>query len=198
MQYNVEVKVFNKGNQILPQYESPNSAGFDFKACFKEKQSEDDFLGNDGYEYDNKNKELTLFAEGGRVLIPTGLHIALPEGYELQVRPRSGLALKKGISVVNSPGTIDCYSESSKITTTNGEKLTNELHIGDSILSFNEDNGKIEKDIIVCIKDTGIQEVYKIETENGILEVTPNTLIYTTNGIKKAYDLDENDEIIIE
>jgi len=107
MQYNVKVKVFNKGNQILPQYESLNSAGFDFKASFNEKKDTDDFLGNGGYEWDNKKKELTLFAEGGRVLIPTGLHIALPEGYELQVRPRSGLALKKGISVVNSPGTID-------------------------------------------------------------------------------------------
>jgi len=107
MYYSIKVKVFNKGNQVLPQYESLNSAGFDFKASFNEVQSIDDFKGNGGYAYDNEKKELTLFANGGRVLIPTGLHIALPEDYELQVRPRSGLALKNGIMVANSPGTVD-------------------------------------------------------------------------------------------
>ena len=104
----VNVRVFNKGNQTLPIYGSEYSAGFDFKASFNEKESSDDFLGSGGYEFDNDKKELTLFAKGGRVMIPTGLHIALPDNYELEVRPRSGLALKKGISIVNSPGTIDC------------------------------------------------------------------------------------------
>lgn len=103
----VKVKVFNKGNQTLPQYESLLSAGFDFKASFVGKESSDDFMGSGGYEYDNEKKELTLFAKGGRVLVPTGLFVALPDNYELQVRPRSGLALKKGIMVVNSPGTVD-------------------------------------------------------------------------------------------
>lgn len=104
----VTVKVFNKGKQILPIYGSDYSAGFDFKADFSTKESVDGFLGSGGYEFDNEKKELTLFAKGGRVLVPTGLHISLPDNYELQVRPRSGLALKHGISVVNSPGTIDC------------------------------------------------------------------------------------------
>jgi len=103
----VEVNVFNKGNQTLPQYESLNSAGFDFKADFSTKNSNSDFLGNKKFLFNNDTKELRLLANGGRVLIPSGLHIALPEGYELQVRPRSGLALKSGISIVNSPGTID-------------------------------------------------------------------------------------------
>lgn len=193
----VEVEIFNKSNNELPTYGSELAAGFDFRACFDGKGTSEDFLGNKSYSYDSTTKELTLFAKGGRVLIPTGNHIALPDGYELQVRPRSGLALKHGISLVNSPGTIDCYSEDSKITMVDGDKITSELKIGDSVLSFNEDTGKPEKDTIVCIKDTGIQEIYQIETDDGILEVTPNTLIYTIDGIKKAKDLTENDEIII-
>lgn len=80
------VRIVNKGNQPLPEYATPQSAGMDLRA--------------------NIEKPITL-APLERKLIPTGLYIALPEGYEAQVRPRSGLALKKGITVLNSPGTID-------------------------------------------------------------------------------------------
>ena len=76
----------NKGRQPLPQYATPQSAGMDLRA--------------------NLDEPITLNPMERR-LIPTGLYIALPEGYEAQVRPRSGLALKKGITVLNSPGTID-------------------------------------------------------------------------------------------
>ena len=82
----IEVKVVNKGHQPLPQYATPQSAGMDLRA--------------------NLDEPVTLNPLERR-LIPTGLHIALPAGYEAQVRPRSGLALKKGITVLNSPGTID-------------------------------------------------------------------------------------------
>ncbi|MBR1518831.1 MAG: dUTP diphosphatase [Prevotella sp.] len=82
----IEVKVVNKGHQPLPAYSTPQSAGMDLRA--------------------NLSEPVTLRPMERR-LIPTGLHIALPEGYEAQVRPRSGLALKKGITVLNSPGTID-------------------------------------------------------------------------------------------
>ena len=82
----IEVKVLNKGHQPLPAYSTPQSAGMDLRA--------------------NLSEPVTLRPMERR-LIPTGLHIALPEGYEAQVRPRSGLALKKGITVLNSPGTID-------------------------------------------------------------------------------------------
>jgi dUTP pyrophosphatase len=80
------VKVVNKGRQPLPQYATPQSAGMDLRA--------------------NLDEPITLQPMERR-LIPTGLYIALPEGYEAQVRPRSGLALKKGITVLNAPGTID-------------------------------------------------------------------------------------------
>ena len=80
------IKVVNKGHQPLPQYATEQSAGMDLRA--------------------NLEAPITLKPMDRR-LIPTGLHIALPKGYEAQVRPRSGLALKKGITVLNSPGTVD-------------------------------------------------------------------------------------------
>ena len=82
----MKIKVVNKGHQPLPQYATPQSAGMDLRA--------------------NLEEPVTLKPLERR-LIPTGLYIALPAGYEAQVRPRSGLALKKGITVLNSPGTID-------------------------------------------------------------------------------------------
>lgn len=82
----VKIEVINKGRQPLPAYATAQSAGMDLRA--------------------NIPESITLQSLERR-LIPTGLHIALPEGYEAQVRPRSGLALKHGITVLNSPGTID-------------------------------------------------------------------------------------------
>jgi len=70
----------------LPSYETAGSAGMDLRAA---------------------NSDALTLAPGGRALIPTGLKLAIPLGYEAQVRPRSGLALKHGVTVLNSPGTID-------------------------------------------------------------------------------------------
>src|SRR5574343_1623142 len=80
------VKVVNKSNHQLPAYETLHSAGLDLRANISES-------------IEIKPLE--------RVLIPTGLFIELPIGYEAQIRPRSGLAFKHGITVLNSPGTID-------------------------------------------------------------------------------------------
>ena len=82
----MKVNIVNKGHQPLPQYATPQSAGMDLRANLEEP---------------------VILKPLERRLIPTGLHIALPAGYEAQVRPRSGLALKKGITVLNTPGTID-------------------------------------------------------------------------------------------
>ena len=82
----IKIKVVNRGHQQLPAYATPQSAGMDLRA--------------------NLSEPITLHPMERR-LIPTGLHIALPEGYEAQVRPRSGLALKHGLTVLNTPGTID-------------------------------------------------------------------------------------------
>lgn len=82
----IKIKIVNKGNQPLPEYATPQSAGVDLRANIDEPI------------------ELKPLS---RALIPTGLHIALPKGYEAQIRPRSGLAIKKGITCLNTPGTID-------------------------------------------------------------------------------------------
>lgn len=82
----VKVKIINKSRHQLPSYATAQSAGVDLRA----------------------NVEAPVVIPPlGRALIPTGLFMALPQGYEAQVRPRSGLALKQGITVLNSPGTID-------------------------------------------------------------------------------------------
>lgn len=82
----LKIKVVNRGHQPLPQYATAQSAGMDLRA--------------------NLDASVTLKPLERR-LIPTGLHISLPAGYDAQVRPRSGLALKKGVTVLNTPGTID-------------------------------------------------------------------------------------------
>ena len=82
----VSVKIINKSSNPLPQYATPYSAGMDLRA--------------------NLESPVTLRPLERR-LIPTGIFIQLPEGYECQIRPRSGLALKKGVTVLNTPGTID-------------------------------------------------------------------------------------------
>jgi intein/homing endonuclease len=84
-----------------------------------------------------------------------------------------------------------------KILTVDGEKLLSELKINDVVFSVNEKTFEIEKDVVSNIFDTETQEVLIIETELGVLEVTPNSEVYTTNGIILAKNLKENDEIII-
>jgi dUTP pyrophosphatase len=82
----MKVKVINRSSHALPAYETRSSAGMDVRA-------------NIG--------EAIVLKSMDRALIPTGLFLEIPQGYECQVRPRSGLALKRGVSVLNTPGTID-------------------------------------------------------------------------------------------
>ena len=82
----VKIKIVNRGSQQLPAYATPESAGMDLRANVADP---------------------VVLRPLERRIIPTGLYMALPPGYEAQVRPRSGLAFKHGITVLNSPGTID-------------------------------------------------------------------------------------------
>ena len=103
-------------NNQLPSYETPASAGMDVRANFDNIVEK--FLFNTTIK-EHENVRIDVNGEthhliesitinpGGRALIPTGLRVAIPEGYEIQVRPRSGLALKNGITLLNTPGTID-------------------------------------------------------------------------------------------
>lgn len=82
----IKVKVINHSGFELPTYETPGAAGMDIHAAISEP---------------------IVLQPLERRLIPTGLRVQLPQGYEMQIRPRSGLALKHGISIVNTPGTVD-------------------------------------------------------------------------------------------
>lgn len=83
---NMKVKIVNRSNHQLPEYSTEASAGMDLRANLEDK---------------------IVLSPLGRAIIKTGLYIELPVGFEAQVRPRSGLAAKKGITVLNAPGTID-------------------------------------------------------------------------------------------
>lgn len=109
----MEVKVINKSRYDLPQYATADSAGLDLKA--------------------NVDVEVS-FGPLERVVIPTGLYLEIPVGFEAQVRPRSGLAIKSGITVVNSPGTIDAdYRGEVKVGLVNLSSETYVIKPGDRI-----------------------------------------------------------------
>lgn len=82
----IELKVVNKSHNELPEYAHPGDSGLDIRANLE---------------------EAIILQPLERKLIPTGIYLGIPEGYEVQVRPRSGMALKRGLTVLNTPGTID-------------------------------------------------------------------------------------------
>ena len=109
----IKIKLLNKGNQEAPAYATPQSAGMDLRA--------------------NIEEPITINPME-RVHIGTGLYIALPIGYEAQVRPRSGLALKHGITVLNTPGTIDAdYRGEIKVLLVNLSKDPFTVNVGERI-----------------------------------------------------------------
>lgn len=109
----MNVKVINKSTHPLPQYETLGSAGMDLRA--------------------NITEPITL-ASMERTLIPTGLYMELPQGTEAQIRPRSGLAIKKGLTCLNSPGTIDSdYRGEIKVILANLSKEPQTIEPGERI-----------------------------------------------------------------
>ena len=109
----MKVKVINRSAYGLPQYETGQAAGLDVRA--------------------NITESITL-GPLERALVPTGLYVELPEGYEMQVRPRSGLAAKHGLSLVNSPGTVDPdYRGEIKVILVNLSNTPYELKPGERV-----------------------------------------------------------------
>jgi dUTP pyrophosphatase len=107
------IRIINRSNNTLPAYETAHAAGMDLRANID---------------------EAVLLKPMERKLIPTGLHIELPEGFEAQIRPRSGLAFKHGIGIVNSPGTIDAdYRGEIKVLLINFSTEAFEINTGDRI-----------------------------------------------------------------
>jgi dUTP pyrophosphatase len=110
---NVSVKIVNKSHHRLPEYHTALSAGMDLKA--------------------NTDEPIAL-KPMERWLFPTGLYIQLPEGYEAQIRPRSGLAAKYGVTVTNAPGTVDAdYTGEIKVSLINLSDTTFVVHPGERI-----------------------------------------------------------------
>jgi dUTP pyrophosphatase len=109
----MNVRIINNSGHSLPAYESANAAGMDLRAFTTEE---------------------IVLKPFQRLLIPTGLHIELPTGFEAQIRPRSGLAFKHGISIVNSPGTIDAdYRGEIKVLLINLSDVDFVINNGDRI-----------------------------------------------------------------
>ena len=139
----MKVQIVNKSKYPTPQYTTPLSAGLDVRGDFSLFKGE--YLV--GYpigegcavtEVDEDNKPLKILIPAhARVMVPTGLYIALPEGYEMQVRPRSGLAAKHGITVLNSPGTIDAdYRGECKTILINNSTEPFELECGERMCQW--------------------------------------------------------------
>ena len=136
----VEVKVVREKGVELPKYETKGSAGMDVRANIKEP--------------------ITLKSLE-RILIPTGLKVAIPEGYEIQVRPRSGLAIKHGITMLNTPGTVDSdYRGELKVIVVN---LSNEAYT----IEPNERIGQFVLNKIEQIEFVEVQELDSTERGEG-------------------------------
>lgn len=107
------VQIINKSNNSLPAYETAHAAGMDLKADLEEP---------------------IVLKPMQRLLVPTGIYVELPVGFEAQIRPRSGLAFKHGISIVNSPGTVDAdYRGEIKVLLINFSDVDFNINNGDRI-----------------------------------------------------------------
>lgn len=122
----------------LPAYQTTFSSGLDVRACLSEP---------------------VVLEPGKRVLIPTGLSVEIPRGYEIQVRPRSGLAISKGISLVNTPGTIDADYR--------GEVKIIVINLGQETVTI-QDQDRIAQLVVCPIVQAEVEEVFDLsETERG-------------------------------
>lgn len=174
--YKLLIQFINTSRNIDPEFKYDDDSGFDLRSS---------------------NEEEIILQPQETKLIPTGLYFAIPSGFEMQIRPRSGLALKHGITVLNSPGTVDCFSKDMKILTPDGEKNFINLDVGDIVFSFNEETNEFEKDIISKKFNKGELDILIIETENGVLEITNNTPVLTKRGWVLGKELSEVDEILV-
>lgn len=140
----MRVQIVNKSSNPLPTYSTEYSAGMDLRANLKDEK------GND---------EIVSIAPGERVLIPTGLYLSIPYGYEGQIRPRSGLAVKYGITVLNTPGTIDAdYRGEIGVCLINHGNDTFDVHHGDRIAQI----------VFAQVEQVLLTEVFKLkDTKRG-------------------------------
>ena len=131
----MKVKVVNSSAFALPEYQTPLSAGLDIRA--------------------NLSESITL-SPLERAMVPTGLFVELPEGYEMQIRPRSGLAAKHGITVLNSPGTIDAdYRGEIKVSLVNLSNTPFSIEPGERIAQMIVARyEQVEWQTVECLSET--------------------------------------------
>ena len=151
----MKVKVINKSQNPLPKYATKGDAGMDLMADFSNGLNDKFFFFS---EYDEIRETLLIFP-GGRALIPTNIYSAIPEGYKVEVCSRSGLALKEGVFVLNSPGTIDApYRNSWGVILFNTSDEVFEVKQGD----------RVAQAILVKFETIEWEEVNSLdETERG-------------------------------
>lgn len=134
----MEIKMINKSNHELPSYETEGAAGFDLRANVDEPVVINPFE---------------------RKLVPTGIFMELPQGYEAQIRPRSGIAVKKGLTLLNTPGTIDSDYR--------GEVKVLMINLSDKKQSI-KDGERIAQTVISQYEKVGIREVAELgDSERG-------------------------------
>jgi len=134
----MEIKMINKSNHELPSYETEGAAGFDLRANVDEPIVINPFE---------------------RKLVPTGIFMELPKGYEAQIRPRSGIAVKKGLTLLNTPGTIDSDYR--------GEVKVLMINLSDKKQSI-KDGERIAQTVISRYEKVGVKEVAQLgDSERG-------------------------------
>lgn len=112
----VQVQIYNISNNPNPQYSNPTDAGADVRADFSRVSPDNPIkIYGDGeiiFAGESHPTTMLRLEPGSRAIIPTGIYTSIPEDYEIQLRPRSGLAIKKGLNLINCVGTIDCSYKS--------------------------------------------------------------------------------------
>ena len=134
----IQIKIINESNNTLPEYATAGSSGMDLRAWL--------------------TAPITIQSLE-RTLVPTGLFVEIPEGYEAQIRPRSGLAVKQGITVLNTPGTIDSdYRGEIKVIVVNLSKEEQTINPGDRVAQTTGwlADGRAQPGRAGCVADSGV------------------------------------------
>jgi dUTP pyrophosphatase len=149
--------------------------------------------------YDVYSVEEGSLLSGKRGAFSIGLKIELPQGYVCWVCPRSGMALKMGVTVLNSPGTVDCVPKGTKISTIDGTRNVEDIFADKNksiILSYNEETNKVEEDVVSDCWMVNDLELLKITTDSGMVEIPKNKELFTKRGWVKACELTLEDEVL--
>jgi hypothetical protein len=161
----------------IPAYQSAGAAGLDVVAAIESS---------------------VVIEAGARLVVPTGITMEIDPGYEIQCRPRSGMAAKQGITVLNSPGTIDCVPGETEIHTDQGILTVDQLKLlpNTKVLSYNELLGTTEYKDIEKLWYVGEKDCLEFEFDDGTkLTCSETQLINSSLGWKSAINLKIGDNI---